>query len=455
MRQSVSAIFCYEDQIFSIIRQNHLSVFPGYVAFPGGKVDRADQEDAQRFADELEVEFEAPLMKALVREMKEELSVDLLELKQSGLIKKISYLGLAITPEFNPYRFENYYFKIELIQKLELIAGEEEAASSCWSKCSDLYHAYKEAKLLAVPPMVKLVCALGENPALQDEIDLDLDYDPQSEVPMIESIFGVKQFLPLSNTFPPANRTNCFLIGDNDSSTVLVDPSPKDEAQMQMLLKSLSKFRVDKILITHHHPDHHEFAGAIAKSLGVELFMSEDTRERIKNKHGAHYFEGNKINLIKEGDVITQSRGVDVLVYEVPGHDEGQLALAPRDLHWFLVGDLIQTVGTVVIGHPEGDMQKYFNSLERVISLSPRFIIPSHGISLGGTNKLQMTLKHRQMREQQILELYQDGKSVVEIVGVVYEGLAPELVKYAVKTIDAHLRKLSSEGQCDYEHARN
>ncbi len=455
MRQSVSAIFCFEDQIFSIIRQNHLSVFPGYVAFPGGKVDRADREGAELIAGQLGVNYPAHLMKALVREMREELSIDLIALAQAGKIKKISYLGLAVTPEFNPYRFENYYYKIELSEKSPLQAATDEAASSCWSKCAELLRQYRNCELLAVPPMVKILTVLGENARFEGEIDLDLKYGPTLEVPMIESIYGVKQFLPLSHTFPPANRTNCFLIGDESSQTLLIDPSPKDSKELKKLQYSLRPYRVDRILITHHHPDHHEQVALLAKELGVDLCMSQDTKDRIRAKYGGDYFGDLKIHILKEGDVVTQSRGQDVIVFEVPGHDEGQIALAPRDLHWFLAGDLIQTVGTVVIGHPEGDMKKYFETLKRVIALKPRFIIPSHGISIGGTHKLEMTLKHREFREEQILELALAGASNEEILNKVYEGLEPALSKYALKTIDAHLRKLALEGKCSYPNALN
>jgi len=51
--------------------------------------------------------------------------------------------------------------------------------------------------------------------------------------------------------------------------------------------------------------------------------------------------------------------------------DEGQLALMPDNRAWCIVSDLIQGVGTVVIAAPEGNMKKYFESLERVIALDP------------------------------------------------------------------------------------
>src|SRR3546814_19269597 len=95
------------------------------------------------------------------------------------------------------------------------------------------------------------------------------------------------------------------------------------------------------------------------------------------------YFQGLAVHHYREGDVICRWLGRPVKVYEVPGHDEGQLALMPDDLAWCIVGDLIQGIGTVVIAKPEGDMRKYFATLERLIALNPRVIIPPHGMALG------------------------------------------------------------------------
>src|SRR3546814_7226144 len=61
------------------------------------------------------------------------------------------------------------------------------------------------------------------------------------------------------------------------------------------------------------------------------------------------YFQGLAVHHYREGDVICRWLGRPVKVYEVPGHDEGQLALMPDDLAWCIVGDLIQGIGTVVI----------------------------------------------------------------------------------------------------------
>ena len=152
-----------------------------------------------------------------------------------------------------------------------------------------------------------------------------------------------------------------------------------------------------------------------------------------------------EINIIQEGDIVTKWLGRNVIVHEVPGHDEGQLALAAEDMSWFIAGDLFQGVGTVVIGDDEGDMKKYFQTLEKVIALKPRVLFPSHGIGLGGTTILKNTLEHRLMREKQVLSFYQEGKTEDEMLETMYAHVDQRLWPYARKNIRKHIEKLKTE----------
>lgn len=421
MKQAVTAVFTSGEKVFIIKRQNYLPAFPGYTSFPGGKVDAGET---------IEV--------ALAREINEELGVNLDELT----VNKVTYLGIATTPPFNPYRFETHFYRYDLPDEANFILDEGEAEFGEWVECAELLARYERAEIMAVPPTIALIRALAKGEA-NKELELDLVYDPESEVPMIESIGGVRQLLPLSHTFPPANRTNSFILGDDER--ILVDPSPKDEAELAKFLKVAERVGFHKLFLTHHHPDHHEFAPAIARVRGMTIMMSSDSHQRILAKWGPNYFQGCRIQYVNEGDVICKSQGVDVVAFNVPGHDEGQIALAPKTFNWVLVSDLIQTVGTVVVGGPEGDMRKYFASLERVIAKKPRFVIPSHGIAVGGTHKLEVTLKHRKEREAAIRELLDQGKNLEEIVSVIYAELDPKLLKYARQTVESHIAKIKSE----------
>lgn len=440
MKESVSAVLVTNDLVYFIKRQNYLPVFPGYYATPGGKVDKTDS--IEPLANSIFPDHLSPqLLHAMIREVKEELNFDILQGIEDGIVSAIDDIGVAITPEFNPYRFKNYYFKVTLTKPIDFKVDINEAEFGEWNTPEAFLKKYERGELLAVPPAIVLLRTFKDNLSHREPINMTLPHDPETEVPMIESICGVRQYLPLSNTFPPANRTNSFIIGDEGEVKLLIDPSPKNADELAKFLKSVDKIGFTKIMLTHHHPDHYEFSNLIAKKYQVPMLMSEDTYHRI----GKNYFEGIQVDFIKEGDIVTKSLGRDIYVYAVPGHDEGQLALAPKSMEWFLVGDLIQTIGTVAILAPEGDMKKYFDSLKRVIELKPKNIIPSHGIILGGTFKLEETLKHRQMRENQIKELLLKNATMDEMIKTIYPELEERLIKYAKKTIEAHLVKIKSE----------
>ena len=202
---------------------------------------------------------------------------------------------------------------------------------------------------------------------------------------------------------------------------------------------------IDAIFLTHHHPDHHHFSNQLALKLKIPIILSQDTQQRLTEKHGESYFKDVELRNASENEEVTHWHGSVVRVYEIPGHDAGQLGLAPDSMAWFIVGDLIQGIGTVVISAPEGDMATYFDTLEKVIVLNPEVIIPSHGIPMRSTHRLQETLKHRRERESQILKLHKSGKSKKDILDQLYAEVDPHLHHLSTKNIESHLAKLHKE----------
>lgn len=431
------------DEIFAIQRQNYLKAFPGYWAFPGGKVE---ENDAELFVKSPLTEgLDAKLFGAALREGQEELGIDFGAEILNGNVAGIYCLGLAETPDFNPFRFATYFFRIDLKNKVHFKVDRNEARLAKWMSCAELLKQFDRGHVLAVPPVIKIIETLGNDPQTKSIPDLNFSYDKDQYVPYIESLKSVRQLMPLSNTLPPATRTNAFLIGD-EAPKILLDPSPKDNEEYRKLKNTIKLFGLDKILLTHHHPDHHERSITLAKEFNVPMLMSQDTYKRLTSKYPG-YFEGVEIHFVKEGDVVTEWLGRKVIVHEVPGHDEGQVALAAEDLSWFIAGDLFQGIGTVVIGDDEGDMKKYFETLERIITLAPRVLFPSHGIGLGGTTILESTLEHRRTREQQVLMLHKNGLTENQMLEKIYEKIDQRLWPYALKNIRKHLEKLKAENK--------
>ncbi len=277
---------------------------------------------------------------------------------------------------------------------------------------------------------------------------ITFSYDRENEIPYFQPLEGIQQLLPLSYyMIPPIFWTNCFLIGGPGETPCIVDPSPKDNEEYRKLVNTLKKFpyTYGGIFITHHHPDHHHLAPQLARDFSLPVTMSETTYQWLLKRHGKNYLDAVEVKFAGEGDVLTQWQGKEVKVYEVPGHDNGQLGLAADTLEWFLVGDLIEDKSTVAIGTEEGDMADYFASLERIIRMDPKLLLPSHGMVMKTTARLKETLDHRKIREQQVLHLRQKGKTPGQMVKIIYRNVDKRLWPLALENIKSHLKKLEKE----------
>ena len=94
----------------------------GLWEFPGGKVDAADAEGAASAA--MWSAFEPRLVRALLRELREELALDL----DAVAVMSVRHLGIALTPPPAPIRFNTHFFAIELRERPALTPDAHEIA---------------------------------------------------------------------------------------------------------------------------------------------------------------------------------------------------------------------------------------------------------------------------------------------------------------------------------------
>ena len=105
---AVSIVITCGAEIFFIQRHYHLKAFPGYCAFPGGKVEAGD--DSLFIQHPLTMGIDPKLFGAIIREGHEELGINLGLETLNGNVENIDYLGLAVTPDFNPFRFATHFY---------------------------------------------------------------------------------------------------------------------------------------------------------------------------------------------------------------------------------------------------------------------------------------------------------------------------------------------------------
>lgn len=452
IKRAVAVIFTYKDYFFMAKRQNFLKAFPGYMSFPGGKIEKNDNNQSLDFEHELIRPFKKYKghMNAMLREIEEELFYSISQNIKQKNIEKISLVAKAITPKFGPHRFATYFYLIRLKKKTSFKVNKEELAEGHWITYKKFKEMYQTGGLLTVPSLCiileKLYRRTKEPKNIVYQGTLDLGGNVKDRHLEINILQNFKQILVPSKTLPPAKVTNAFFLKGDRRQNVLIDPSPKTKKNLEKLIQNLRGLKLREIFITHHHPDHQQYAGDIASFFKIPLGMSQDTYNRLLTLRGKKFFKGSQVKIYQEGDILLNWLGSPVKVFSIPGHDEGQLGLAPKNKKWFLVGDLIQGIGTVVIKSPEGNMQKYFKSLKRVIQLNPKIIIPSHGVPLGGVHYLKEALNHRLKRESDILKAYSKGMTQIDqLRKEVYGHLKSHEIPLANFNIAAHLAKLKDE----------
>lgn len=443
---AVTAVFTCNSadqlRVFMVKRQPWLNDFPGCDAFPGGKIEASDEAT---HAGESGVPSKH--YGALQRELEEELNWSLNAATTEGSVTAISLLGSTTTPDRVPQKNTTWFYRIHVTQPVEFLVDHNEASSGRWRDVDDWLNEYKKGALLLAPPALAILQGLLNDPQATSLSNVQYRY-PTGQVPLIEPLNGLRLLLVRSNTLPPAEHTNCFLLGDSGTDQIIVDPSPANDDELQRLIATIKPFAPTAIFITHHHGDHNERADVLARALNLPLRMSEYTQQRLQETKPA-FFDGITVQTCFDGDIQCHWLGQPVHAIAVPGHDEGQMALAPQGQSpaWCIVGDLIQGIGTVIISPPEGDMAQYFRTMQTMIDLNPIIIVPSHGFAMGGTFRLQATLDHRKQRENSILERHQLGENEDQILASLYAGLHPKLMPLARINIQSHQRKLQQEGR--------
>lgn len=255
--------------------------------------------------------------------------------------------------------------------------------------------------------------------------------------------------LPLrSPTLPPATHTNLYVVGQG--AMLLVDPGTPDGEENDRALRALDELaseghRVTAILLSHHHYDHMSGLEHLQGRLGVPLWAHAKTAERLRAR-------GLRIDrFIEEGERLPFGpQGLRALL--TPGHAPGHLCLLDEESGGLIAGDMVASVGTILIETSDGgDMRLYMESLRRLLALQtarPLRIWPAHGASVEeGATLLRFYLHHRQMREDKVAAALRGGATtLLGLVPRAYDD-KPDIDPFlAARALLAHLHKLRDEG---------
>jgi ribonuclease/clavin/mitogillin len=258
----------------------------------------------------------------------------------------------------------------------------------------------------------------------------------------------VDQLAARTPTLPPATHTNSYAIGGRD--VLLVEPAtPYADEQRAWLawarsLPSRGR-RPIAIVATHHHRDHVGGAAVLTRELGLPLWAHEETAALVDVPVARRLADGDA--LVLAGPI--EERWT---VLHTPGHAPGHVCLWNEAERLAIVGDMVASVGTILVNPRDGDMAVYLEQLERLAALDAQCALPAHGEPIEQPTALfRWYIAHRLEREAKIFGVVaragDAGATAEAILADAYADAPPSAWPIALLSVRAHLEKLVREGR--------
>lgn len=234
--------------------------------------------------------------------------------------------------------------------------------------------------------------------------------------------------------------TNTYIVGTSERP-ILLDTGQGIDGYMPLLMKALDGRRLSEIVLTHAHPDHIGGCPQIAVEFGT-LPVKKRLWPGMDDKGG------DAVVAIEHGHVV-ETEGATLEAIHTPGHAEDHLCYLLREEQAIFTGDVVLGAGTTVIPEHGGDLLDYMNSLRHLLELEPKVLYPAHGPAIrDATGKIREYIAHRELREDQIVDLLKEGVSdVSDMVERMYADVPKFLHPAAGTSVRSHLRKLERENR--------
>ncbi|HCB79781.1 MAG TPA: MBL fold metallo-hydrolase, partial [Erythrobacter sp.] len=150
---------------------------------------------------------------------------------------------------------------------------------------------------------------------------------------------------------------------------------------------------------------------------------------------------------MEDGEQMT-GPGWTLSAVATPGHVSNHLCFALEESGALFTGDHVMGWSTSVVIPPDGDMNDYMKSLEKLYARSDTVFYPAHGEAVEKPRQLvRGMIGHRRQRENQIVRHLAEGPHrAADFIPKMYKGLDPKLFKAAEMSVTAHLIDLEQRG---------
>jgi len=271
-----------------------------------------------------------------------------------------------------------------------------------------------------------------------------LDWQSQRPVPLLRNLLRLTAPNPSAMTGP---GTNSYLIGNSAVGYIVVDPGP-DLPEHQQGLWQAAGGDIRMIVCTHSHADHSPGAlplQALCPHRPAILGLSSAASARPASffRPDRELGDGERLQLGARAETHT------LQVVHTPGHAANHLCLVLEEDGLLLTGDHVLNGSTTVIDPPDGNMNAYLSSLDRLDlacqDWAVEFILPAHGYVLGEARAAIAALKaHRLKREAKVQQamLAKPGGGMDDWVALAYDDVPAALWPMARRSLLAHVNRL-------------
>jgi glyoxylase-like metal-dependent hydrolase (beta-lactamase superfamily II) len=259
---------------------------------------------------------------------------------------------------------------------------------------------------------------------------------------------GVRRILcnnPSPFTF---TGTNSYIVGEG--SVAIIDPGPDSEQHAAALLDAVKGETVTHIIVTHTHRDHSPNSARIKAATGAKVYAEGVHRasrpryesETISSESGADRDLRLDVT-VRDGETIS-GEGWALEAVATPGHTANHMAFAWRDRKFLFVGDHVMGWSTSIVAPPDGSMNDYMASLQKLTQRDDDLYFSGHGPEIpDGPKFVKFLIRHRQAREASILHRLAKGETdIPTLVRAIYIGIDPRLTGAAGYSVLAHLEGL-------------
>jgi len=166
--------------------------------------------------------------------------------------------------------------------------------------------------------------------------------------------------------------TGTYIVGRG--KVAVIDPGPMIESHLQAILDALPGESVSHILVTHTHLDHSPLARPLQRATGAPVWGC-GPHGNGKHERGVKVEEGGDMAFapdrqLAHGDVV-EGAGWTMEAVHTPGHTSNHLCFALREETALFTGDHVMGWSTSVVGPPGGDVDRYLDSLGKLLAEHP------------------------------------------------------------------------------------